>query len=76
MARFKLILTGAFLAVLTLYLVVFMLVASDLLQPVQADAANQFAAPAAVEEIHYAQLTDAQPQRDITQQHFAPLTEN
>ncbi len=75
MARFKLILTGAFLAVLTLYLVIFMLVVSDL-QPVQADTTNQIVAPAAVEEIQYAQLTDAQPQRDITRQQFTPLAEN
>ncbi len=75
MARFKLFLTGAFLAVLTLYLVIFLAMVSEL-QPVQADATNQVVAPAAVEQVQYAQLTDAQPQRDITQQQFAPLAEN
>lgn len=75
MARFKLFLTGAFLAVLTLYLVIFLAMVSEL-QPVQADATNQVVAPAAVEQVQYAQLTDAQPQRDITRQQFAPLAEN
>lgn len=75
MARFKLFLTGSLLAVLTLYLVIFVAMMSEL-QPVQADAAHQVVAPAAVEEIHYAQLTDAQPQRDITQQQFAPLAQH
>jgi hypothetical protein len=75
MARFKLFLTGAFLAALTLYLVIFLAMVSEL-QPGQADAAIQVAAPAVVEQVEYAQLTDAQPQRDITQQQFAPLAEN
>lgn len=75
MARFKLILTGALLAVLTLYLVIFLAMVSEL-QPVQADAANPMVAPAVVEQVQYAQLTDAQPQRDITEQQFAPLSEN
>ena len=70
MERFKLMLTGGLLAVLTLYLAIFLAMVSEL-QPVQADVSNQINVPAPVsQEIHYAQLTDAQPQRDITQQHF------
>ena len=70
MERFKLMLTGGLLAVLTLYLAIFLAMASEL-QPVQADVSNQINAPAPIsQEVHYAQLTDAQPQRDITKQHF------
>ena len=71
MERLKLMLTGGLLVVATFYLAIFlMLTTISELQPVQADV------PPAVEEIHYAQLTDAQPQRDISQQQFAPLAES
>ena len=69
MERIKLLLTGGFLAVLTLYLAIFMAVTTrGEIEMVQADA------PITVEEtLQYAPLSDAQPQRDITQQHYAAL---
>ena len=70
MERFKLMLTGGFLAILTLYLAIFMAVTTmGEMEPVQADA------PATIEEIQYTPLSDAQPQRDISQQHYASLVD-
>ena len=70
MERLKLMLTGGFLAVLTLYLAIFMAVTTmGEMEPVQADASTT------VEEIRYTPLSDAQPQRDISQQHYASLVD-
>ena len=71
MERIKLMLTGGFLAILTLYLAIFMAI-TIMGEPelVQADA------PATVKEtVQYAPLSDAQPQRDISQQHYASLVD-
>jgi hypothetical protein len=74
MKRLNLIVTGALLAVVTLVLALFLTITTmSEMPPVQADVSNQFTVPAAQEEVHYAQLTDARPQRDISQQQFAPL---
>ena len=77
MKRLNLIVTGALLAVVTLVLTLFLTITTMTeMPPVQADVSNQFTVPAAQEEVYYAQLTDAQPQRDITQQQFAPTVGN
>jgi hypothetical protein len=71
MERLKLMLTGGFLAVSTLVLAAVLTMTTMIeIQPVQADVINQ---PTNTENVQYAQLTDAQPQRDISNQHFAPL---
>ncbi len=69
MERLKLMLTGGFLAILTLYLAIFMAVTTmGEMESVQADA------PVTVEQtVQYTPLSDAQPQRDISQQHYASL---
>ena len=71
MERMKLMLTGGFLAILTLYLAIFMAITTmGEIELVQADA------PVTVEQTaQYAPLSDAQPQRDITQQHYASLVD-
>ena len=77
MERLKLMLTGGIVAAATLALAMVLTITTMTeLEPVQADVANQITVPAVAEEIHYAQLTDAQPQRDVTQQHFAPAVGN
>ena len=71
MERLKLMLTGGFLAVSTLALAAVLTMTTMIeIQPVQADVINQ---PTNAESVQYAQLTDAQPQRDISIQNFAPL---
>jgi hypothetical protein len=71
MERIKLMLTGGFLAILTLYLAIFMAITTrGEMELVQADA------PVTVEvTVQYASLNDAQPQRDISQQHYASLVD-
>jgi hypothetical protein len=71
MERLKLMLTGGFLAVSTLVLVAVLTMTTMIeIQPVQADVISQ---PTNAENVQYAQLTDAQPQRDISSQNFTPL---
>ena len=72
MERLKLMLTGGFLAVSTLVLAAVLTMTTMIeIQPVQADVIQP--AETVAKNIQYAQLTDAQPQRDISSQHFASL---
>lgn len=71
MERYMLIIIGGLLAV-ALYLGVTVTVLGlRQLEPVQADVPNE-PVVSGQEEVYYLPLTDASPQRDITQQVFAP----
>ncbi len=71
MKQLKLMLTGAVLTLtLTLAMAVMFFVMSEL-APVQADTV--IVLTTAQERVEYIPLHDAPPQRDITQQRFAPL---
>jgi hypothetical protein len=71
MQRLMLILIGS-LVVIALYLTVTVTILGlQQLEPARADVPNE-PVVTGQEEVYYLPLTDAQPQRDITQQLFAP----
>lgn len=72
MTRLRSILTSSLLTlVLGLVIVTMGLVMSEM-QSVQADAINEPVAVTIEERAEYLPLTDAVPQRDVTNQEFAP----
>jgi hypothetical protein len=73
MERLKLMLTGGLLVLALSIAVTVTFLAMSQLDPVQADAPNQPVVTTPDEGVEYLPLTDAQPQRDITRQRFAPL---
>lgn len=73
MTQLKLMLNGAlFTLVFCLIVTLTALVMSEM-QPVRADLTVQLAPAMATEKIEYVQLTDARPQRGLSEQRFAPL---
>ena len=73
MERLKLMLIGGLLVLVLSIAVTITFLTMSQLDPVQADAPNQPVVTTFDESVEYLPLTDAQPQRDITQQRFAPL---
>jgi len=71
MTRIKAVLTGGLITLLLCLVIVgVVLVVSDA-QPVQAESAGQPVVMTTIDNTYYLPLTDAPPQRDITQQQFA-----
>jgi len=73
MTQLRLMLNGALLTLIFLLVVTLTIVVMSEMQTVQADMVAQPAAPVQIDDTHYARLTDAPPQRDLTTQRFAPV---
>lgn len=71
MSQLKSMLIGVLLALIIVLTVALALLVVNEVQPAQAQEINR--PVIAVEEVQYARLVDAIPQRDITVQQFAPL---
>jgi hypothetical protein len=71
MQQLKWMLNGALFTLLFILVLTFTILVMSEMQEVQADVVQP--AVSVNEDIEYAKLTDAPPQRDITAQRFAPL---